>query len=130
MHKGRVTIPNERSHQAKEGSERQNSPEHRRQHRIRLSTERVVGEVGHHERPKDGYLPRYPYPHIDRRNAIASSPPFRSVEVHLRRSRVRVQDDALRDDGSIHEQLGQILQLRLEFLHACKGEEVLRRRGV
>ena len=60
-----------------------NSPEHRRQHGICFSAERMVGEVGHHKRPKHRYLPCHPYPYIYRRDAIASSSSLRSVEVHL-----------------------------------------------
>lgn len=60
-----------------------NSPEHRCQHGIRFPAERLVGEVGHHKRPKNRYLPCHPYPYIYRRNAIGSSSSLRSIEIHL-----------------------------------------------
>jgi len=82
-----------------------NSPEHRCQHGIRFSAERMVGEVRHHKRPKNRYLPCHPYPYTCRRNAIAGSSSLRSIEIHLGESRIRVQYDALRNDGSISEQL-------------------------
>ena len=99
-----------------------NSPEHGRQHGIRFPAERVVGEVRHHEGPQDGYLPRHPYPHVYRRDGVAGSSPLGSVEIHFCQTRIRVQDDALRDNGSIHEQLSQLSQLRLESLHVCERD--------
>jgi hypothetical protein len=101
-----------------------NSPEHGRQHGIHFPAKRVVGEVGHHKRPKNRYLPCHPNPHIYRRDAIASSSPLRRIEIHLSQSRIRVQDDALRHNGSIRERLGQHRQLCLEFLRggAHSGE--------
>jgi len=60
-----------------------NSPEHRCQYGIRFPAEGMVGEVGHHERPKNRYLPCHPYPYIYRRNAIGSSSSLRSIEIHL-----------------------------------------------
>ena len=76
----------------------------------------MVDEVCHHERSEDGYLPRHPYPHIYGRDAITNSSTLGRIEIHLRQSRVRVQDDALHHDGSIREPLGQLGQLRLESL--------------